>query len=109
MSNSNNNDQQHNHNRRIEDNSAVGVDNNSRVRPPVLINRNELSNIVASNNAKRGKYIVVSPANKLLFAKQSVRIGTSAVIEKHHRLDLKYSSVAKWRSQYKSAKHKKEG
>ena len=63
---------------------------NGRVRPPMI--DLDLSNIAV--NGKRGKYIVVSPANKLLIAKQAVRNGILAAIAAHSRLDLKYATLA---------------
>ena len=52
----------------------------------------------------RGKYVVVSPAVKLVIAKQAAVAGIHAAIANNKGLGLKYMTVKLWRDKYLKAK-----
>ena len=69
----------------------------------VIDNEIEINN-EAGTRAPRGPYICVSPAVKLIIAKQAARGGIHKAIENNAGLKLKYMTVKLWRDKYLKAK-----
>ena len=75
----------------------------NKINDIVIENEIEISN-ERETRAPRGKYVCVSPAVKLVIAKQAARIGIHGAIANNAGLKLKYMTVKLWRDKYLKAK-----
>eukprot|EP00483_Globobulimina_turgida_P007786 UN07801 len=70
---------------------------------------NNINQIVNDAHRKRGKYVIIAPAHKLIIAKEVVNTGWDATKANHSRYNLKRSSVSAWGKSYKNAINKLGG